>query len=216
MHRTPITLAALLVAASLTFAACGGEESSSSDDVVSAADVEGAPVGSTDDGSGEEAAASASEDEAILDWTQCMRDNGVDIADPTVDADGNVQLEPPTDGSFDPQSDDFVQAQTACEDLLEGVTFGGAADFDAIQDTFVDFADCLRDEGLDVGDPSFDGPPADGQGGPPAGDPGDGLTAELLEGLVPGLDAGDPATQPAIDSCESILVDGFDAAGIGG
>ncbi|MEN8114577.1 MAG: hypothetical protein ABFS21_09335 [Actinomycetota bacterium] len=36
----------------------------------------------------------ADTEEAMLAFTQCLRDQGIDIDDPTVDADGNVRLAP--------------------------------------------------------------------------------------------------------------------------
>lgn len=109
--------------------------------------------------------------DALLRYAACMRENGIDMADPTFDADGN-----PTGGGFgpdsgiDPRSDEFQKAQTACADLMAGVTLGGprdggGLDRDAIQNTLNDFTACLRDEGLDVDDITF-GPP----GGPADGD----------------------------------------------
>jgi hypothetical protein len=110
--------------------------------------------------------------DALLQYAACMRENGIDMADPTFDADGN-----PTGGGFGPnsgidrRSDEFQAAQTACGDLLEGVTLGGRGrngiDREAIQSSLNDFTACLRDEGLDVDDITF-GPPG-GAGGGPAG-----------------------------------------------
>jgi hypothetical protein len=217
MHRNRMIVALGAVAAAVTLTAgCGGSDDAGAGDVASL----DAAASATEAAADRATAATTSDDEALLEWAQCMRDNGVDVADPTVDADGNPQFAPPGgDSGIDPQSEEFQAAGEACNSLLEGTTFGGGAQLDGVQDLFVEFADCLRDQGLDVGDPDLgDGPPAGGDAGGPGagpGDPGDGLTAELLEGIVPGLDAGDPATQPAVDACESILVDGLDAAGIG-
>jgi hypothetical protein len=106
--------------------------------------------------------------DALLKYAACMRENGIDMADPTFDADGN-----PTGGGFgpdsgiDPQSDEFQKAQTACGDLLQGVTLGGRGgngfNRDAIQNGLNDFTACLRDEGLDVDDITF-GPPGGAAG----------------------------------------------------
>jgi hypothetical protein len=109
--------------------------------------------------------------DALLKYAACMRQNGVNMADPTFDADGN-----PTGGGFgqgsgiDPRSTEFQTAQKACGDLLQGVTLGGnrgrGLNRDAIQTGLNDFTACLRDEGLQVDDITF-GPP--GGGGPPGG-----------------------------------------------
>jgi hypothetical protein len=107
--------------------------------------------------------------DALLKYAACMRQNGVDMADPTFDADGN-----PTGGGFgrnsgiDRSSTEFQTAQKACGDLLQGVTLGGRGrnfNRDAIQNGLNDFTACLRDEGLAVDDITF---------GPPAGAAGNG------------------------------------------
>jgi hypothetical protein len=89
-----------------------------------------------------------------------MRQNGINMADPTFDADGN-----PTGGGFgpgsgiDPRSTEFQTAQKACGDLLQGVQFGGRGrtpiDREKIQNSLNDFTACLRDEGLAVDDITF-------------------------------------------------------------
>ncbi|MEO8264672.1 MAG: hypothetical protein ABI706_04085 [Ilumatobacteraceae bacterium] len=108
--------------------------------------------------------------DALLKYAACMRENGIDMADPTFDADGN-----PTGGGFgpgsgiDPRSTEFQTAQTACGDLLQGVQFGGRGrnpvDREAIQNSLNDFTACLRDDGLQVDDITF-GPPGGANGAP--------------------------------------------------
>ena len=120
--------------------------------------------------------------DAMLAYAQCMRNNGIDMADPTFDANGEPtgQLFGPESG-VDPQAEGFQAAQSACGDLLQGVVNGrgqgGGLDRDAIQASLNDFTACLRDQGLDVDDITFGGGqgPAGGTGeggfggGPPAG-----------------------------------------------
>ena len=68
----------------ITFAtACGGEASGSQ---VASLDVD-----STSEAATTETSTPADTQEARLAFAQCMRDNGVDMEDPTFDADGNVQ-----------------------------------------------------------------------------------------------------------------------------
>jgi hypothetical protein len=113
--------------------------------------------------------------DALLKYAACMRENGVNMADPTFDADGN-----PSGGGFgqgsgiDPRSDAFQAAQKACGDLLQGVTLGGAGrgggfDREAIQTSLNDFTACLRDEGLQVDDITFGPQGGAGGGGAPDG-----------------------------------------------
>jgi hypothetical protein len=128
--------------------------------------------------------------DALLKYAACMRSNGVDMADPTFDADGN-----PTGGGFgrnsgvDRSTPEFQTAQKACGNLLQGITLGGGrgGNFNrqAIQDGLNDFTACLRDEGLAVDDITF-GPPAGaagGNGGATAGSvPGGGGTGRGFGG----------------------------------
>lgn len=170
---------------SLVVAACGGSDTTSS---------QVASLGTlASDGTGDGAATSdtldaADTQEAVLAYAACMRENGVDMADPTFDADGNMEggLGFGPDSGIDPQSDEFQAAQEACGDLIDGIALGGPGggrgdfDPDAIQAALTDFTACLRDEGLDVDDITF-GP---GAGGGPGGG-GDGA-ATAGTGAVPG------------------------------
>jgi hypothetical protein len=166
-----------------------------------------------------------------------MRENGVDMEDPTFDADGNTTggiFGAPGGGSgIDPSSDEFQTAIEACGDLLEGLQLGGGPgggfDVDEIAASLNDFTACLRDEGLDVDDIEFAGPGGPGGGpGPNAdgslppggfnGGPPDGATGgpggagfnptqQMIEQL--GLDDTDPAVTAAIEACQSILDGAF-------
>jgi hypothetical protein len=222
------SISVLAISFALVATACGSGASGDSDV---------ASLGSTADASASTTVAAADSQEALLEYAACMRENGVDMADPTFDADGNA-----TGGGFggnsgiDPQSDAFQTAQTACGDLLQGVTLGGgnAPDFSSIQTSLSDYTACLRDEGLDVDDITLGGPggagangaptgsiPAGGGGfgGPggsvPAGGPGGAggfdPTDQIVEQL--GLDDSDPAVSAALDNCESILTSAFAGAG---
>lgn len=209
-------LLALAASTALMLSACG--DSGDTSDAAALPAVENADAGSGDTASGQSAAADPDvpEDEAVLEWAQCMRDNGVDIADPTVDADGNVQLGAPT-GDANPQSGEFQVASEACGDLLSGTTFTGPAGgggIDGLQEGLVAFTTCLRDEGLDVGDVDLgSGPPVGAAGAAPGGD---GLSLDLLASVIPGFDPEDPNAQSAVDTCQPALTEAFNAIGLGG
>ena len=163
------SIAVLGMSVALLATACGSTNNAS---------AQVASLGSTT-GTAPDTTSPVDTQDALLKYAACMRENGIDMADPTFDADGN-----PTGGGFgpdsgiDPQSDEFQTAQTACGDLLQGVQFGGrgrnGVDREAIQNSLNDFTACLRDEGLDVDDITF---------GPPGG--AAGANAGATDGSVP-------------------------------
>jgi hypothetical protein len=129
------------------------------------------------DGSSTATTVAGDSQEAILAFAACMRDNGIDMQDPTFDANGNATGgglfgAPGGDNNFDPSSDEFQTAIAACQSFLDGVQLGGGPgggggfNGDAIQAALNDFTACLRDEGLDVDDITFAGPGGPGGGGP--------------------------------------------------
>jgi hypothetical protein len=167
----------------------------------------------------------------ILAYTACLREQGLDVADPTFDADGNL------DGGFfgpdsgiDPRSEEFRAAQEACGSLIEGVTLGGPGggnfDPEAMQQATLAYTECLRDEGLEVDDLDFSaqggpgggagvgpgGAPPDGSapdgsmpdGGDPGQGPGDGDPGNRLAEIL-GLDPDDPTVAAALEVCAPVL-----------
>ncbi len=178
MHHAPFTrlVTTTGLVALLALAACGGDSASGS---------KVASLGTTpSNGSTADTVAPADTQEALLAFAACMRENGVDMDDPTFDADGNVTsggIGP--DSGIDMGSEDARTAMETCGSLIQNVQFGGGPggglDRDAIQTAMTDFTACLRDQGLDVDDISFGGGPGDGGGGGQAPDgsvptPGDG------------------------------------------
>lgn len=122
------------------------------------------------------------DEERLLDFAECMRENGVGFPDPVVEADGTVTFGfPPGGGGGGLQrlgeigrDPDLLTARDACGGLLEGLAFGpGQGGFDLIelQDTLLEFARCMRDNGVDMADPDLSrfGPGGNGDdqpGGP--------------------------------------------------
>ena len=122
------------------------------------------------------------DEESLLAFAECMRENGVDFPDPVVEADGTVTFgsRPGNGGGGfaalreigrDP---DLPAARAACQGLVEGVAFGpgqGGFDLIEIQDALLEFARCMRDNGVDIGDPDMSvfapgADPNDEPGGP--------------------------------------------------
>ena len=191
----------LLVAAlALIATACGG---SGNDESSGVASLEGGSNSINDSAAGSEATGEdVDPEEAMLALTQCLRDQGIDIADPTVDADGNPQLSRPNFGEGGPD-EGFREAVQACEGLIEGVTLGGQRpDLTEIQDELLEFASCMRDNGYDMEDPDLSAFGQPGQGG-------------QGRGIFGAIDPDDPAFESALESCEGILA-GFGPGGGGG
>ena len=231
-----------VIAALAALSACGGtatDASGTDADVASLDDVatleadDGSSDGQTSEADGE---TTLTADEAALEFSACLRDQGLDVPDIGVDADGNVEVRDAFE-NIDRSDDSFREALQGCNELLADAGFGGGgrgagggiADNVEIQDAFVALTDCVRDEGFEEateitlgqpgggqagGEDAADGPPADGQRGqgenqgPGAGDQTSRLATQM------GLDPEDPAVIDAMDACSSILDDAFSTAGI--
>lgn len=217
-------LGATLATASLVvLAACGGSsEATDSDQVASLATDEEA-ASEADEATGDQ----QSVDEAALEFSQCLRDEGLDVADIGVDANGNIDVRSAL-ANVEPDTEGFREALDSCRDVLEGVGFGGRggpgglADNTDIADAMLDFSDCVRSEGFeDIPDLTLQGrgagtqpegePPASGEGNRQGGF-GDRTTrfAEQLD-----LDPDDPDVVAAMDVCMPIVDQAFTDAGVG-
>ncbi|MEM7284890.1 MAG: hypothetical protein AAF480_00930 [Actinomycetota bacterium] len=195
--------AALLLAVGLVAVACGGSDDETTTAAVASLDE----TTTVTDDPADEAPAERTDEEAMLAFSQCVRDNGVaEFTDPTTDADGNVSFDLFGSG-IEIGTDTFDSAVEACQFEVEGLNIGGGQGIDQteVEDVMLDFTECLRSEGLDVGDFTF--PDA---GGPPAGGGEDGgfelsgSRNDLLAAVL-GLDADDPAVEAAIETCEPLL-----------
>lgn len=131
---------------------------------------------------------------AILAFTQCLREQGLDVADPEVDADGNLRplLRPARPQDID--REEAAAAREACAEYLDAIALGfERVDRGIIEDLLVEYAACMRDNGVDMPDPGFDDGPGPGQG------PGGGPFGEI--------DRDDPAFQEADGVCRSVFTD---------
>jgi hypothetical protein len=113
----------------------------------------------------------------LLQYAQCMRDNGVQLPDP-VDGQPGSMYE-----GVDQESPAFQQADEVCSPILQGTVEErkqqNSEDAEQQQDEMLSLAQCLRDHGIDVPDPV---PGAE----TPFGD---------------SLDRTDPATAKALEEC---------------
>ena len=156
-----------------------------------------------------------SDEERLLAFAQCMRDNGVDFPDPVVEADGTVTFgfRPGSAGGGPAvlreigRDPDLPAAREACQGLVEGVAFGsGPGGFDRIeiQDALLEFARCMRDHGVDIGDPDLR---AFGPGGSDDDQPG---------GPFGVIDLDDPDWAAAFEVCQQRLPGAGEGARFGG
>lgn len=136
------------------------------------------------------APAEQTDEERALGFTQCMRDEGVDLADPTINADGSIVLfQPGANSHIDPTDPEVTNAADVCGELIAGASFlpGAGLDRSEIEDRLLGFAQCLRDLGFDVDDPDISG----GFAGGPAAIFGDNF------------DPTDPANADAVQQCQA-------------
>ena len=169
----------LAVAALGLVVGCGGGSDASSPGADGGGAAAGAPSsqGSSDSAQGQ------------AQFAQCMRDQGIDIPDPA-EGGARPQDRPPTVGL---DSDAARQAMQACRQYLQGA--GGqspAPDASGSQGAGSEFAQCMRDEGIDLPAPQAGQTPAPGSGG---------------------LDSEDPAVQAALTKCGSLIQGGVPGPG---
>ncbi len=146
----------------------------------------------------------------MLAFAQCMRDEGVDMEDPTVDADGNLGFggfRGPGGGQEDGgQPDGFREAIAVCQPMLDGLELGfGRANQTDLQDTLLEYAQCMRDNGYAMDDPDLT------TFGPGSGEEGAENERRAPFGDV---DFEDPAFQAAQTVCGDVL-GGFGPGGQG-
>jgi hypothetical protein len=188
MRRVALVLmmAALLV---VTATACGDKEGNSGVATIdgTSGSSDGADNGD-DDGDGSDTSA---EDQA-LEFSKCMRENGVpDFPDPQVNDEGGIMI----NRSGGPDSVDREaeeKAMKACEDKMPrgGGNFS-EEDRAEMQDAFLEYAQCMREHGIDMPDPDFSG---------------DGGAFRMGVG-ADGMDPNDPTFEKADEACNDKLGD---------
>lgn len=167
--KTTTTMLAALVLAGL-LGACGDDDS-----------ADGASDGGADD--------------AVLDWVECMREEGIELSDPVTDPGGGVSLGDPGDAS----PEDMDAAQEVC-----GPSPGlGAQDLseEDQQAAALEFAECMRNEGID------DFPDPDFSDTGPGGAAGESDEEVGVAPLAPfgDIDLDDPEVAAAFEACQDVL-----------
>ncbi len=142
--------------------------------------------------SGSDAAQGGDRTEQLRQFAQCMRDNGVDVADP--DAGGGFQPGAGATrgpGGFDRNNPNFQKAIEACRDKLPNG--GQPPKLSAEQlEQYRQFAQCMRDHGADVPDPNPDG------------------TLQFGRGRATGqFDPNDPTFSAALNACRDKIAGVF-------
>jgi len=189
VKRISVALLALALAA----AACGGTEASTG-----VASLDEAAT-TTTAGAGD---ATVDTEEAVLAFAECLRAEGLDVPDPEFDGEGGFtfgfrEAFRVEGGGPD---EEFQGAFEACGELLEGVAQQfERPDLSEIQDDLLAFAECMRDNGIEVADPDLS---ELGQG------PG--------RGRIFDLDINDPLVQAAGEICQSELAFARPGGGPGG
>jgi hypothetical protein len=160
MRKHWAALAAAITIGSL--AACGGGGGSGNGAEVASID-DTSPDTTTDGTTGDTVAdAPTDPEEAMLAFTECMRDHGVDMPDPEMAKPATGGAKPgnaviAVDG--DPNDPMFQKANEACEPLMANMRSDLEDDPERLaemKEQMLAFAQCMRDQGIDMPDPTFD------------------------------------------------------------
>jgi hypothetical protein len=143
----------------------------------------GSGTGSSGAGGGE----SASVEEGRLEFAECMRAHGVEMEDPKPGQSIDVG------GDNDPTT---KKALAACNGKLGGGQELTSGEDEELKEGALAFSECMRDEGIDMGDPKFLG-----------------RGKFLLD--IAGLDTESPAFKAAQEACQSKMPE-LDVTGVGG
>ncbi len=160
-----ILLAAVAIAIALLGAACG-EPTDAADGVASlgteATDTTDVADGSQGDStSSTDAPSAADPEDAMVDFARCMREHGVDVADPQTSGagagGGGVMIE--IGDGIDPE--EMEAAQEACQPLMADAIGDfeppDPEELERMQEQMLEFAKCMREHGVDFADPVFSG-----------------------------------------------------------
>jgi hypothetical protein len=225
--------AAPVIAGLAALTACGGTSTDASEgptDVATLESGDGLGDGQSSEATGD---ATLTADEAALEFSSCLRDQGLDVPDIGVNANGNVEVRDAFE-NIDRSGESFRDALQSCNEILDDAGFGGGGagpgggirDNVEVQDAFVALTDCVREQGFEeateitLGQPGGEQvgggqEPGDGgqrgQGesqGPGAGDRTSRLATQM------GLDPDDLDVVAALEVCSPILDEAFSAAGV--
>jgi hypothetical protein len=127
-------------------------------------------------------------EEAGLEFAECVRAHGVAIEDPKPGQSIDLGA-----GANDPKT---KAALAACNGLLEGGQELSTDEDEELKEGALAFAKCMREEGIEMGDPTFLGP-------------------GKFHFDIAGLDTESPVFEAAEESCKGKLPE-LDLTGVGG
>jgi hypothetical protein len=205
-------VAALLIGV-LALAACGGGDGSDEEGVATLDDsgTDSDDSATSDDqtsddddrgsgGAGGRPEMSEEFEDALLEYAECMRDEGIDFPDPSTNGDGMIVIGPGGDDAPPSASEmeEFEAADEACRHIMEAVQDElprlDPEQEAEMRDQALAFAECMREHGIDFPDPQFE------DGG------GVGIALE-------GIDPEDPDFQEAQEECSGEAGGIFSAGG---
>lgn len=151
MKRTIIALAAVAL-----LAGCGSDQVERQ--VASLATGDSTPASS---GATTTTAVSNPQD-AALNFAECMREHGIDMPDPVMSDGGGVAIQIGGGADGAPlDSDTMDTANAACEHFMKDAagtfTPPSPEEQEKMKEDMLAFSKCMRDHGIDMPDPTFDG-----------------------------------------------------------
>jgi hypothetical protein len=151
-HKTTIiaVLIAAVVISALPLIACRSD----SNDVPTLKDTKSAPVDAPGAPKADAADPLLDNEAKMMALTECLREQGIEVLDPVVDADGNVDKPEFAEGvEYDKET--MGQAWEACEHHLEGFIWEKEnVDVSEQVDQYIALATCLREKNYDLDDPT--------------------------------------------------------------
>lgn len=147
-HRLTGLAAIAAAAMALIVAACGGSSEPGPD----VAELDTTPTETTELAPEESRAA----EDIIVDFTQCLRDEGFAVPDPDFNASAAETQRGLAEAGIDVNDPEFTTAIETCEPRLAGILSAiPIEDLQALSEATIEYARCMRENGIDLPDPDF-------------------------------------------------------------
>lgn len=181
-------LVATVLVLTLVATACGGSENAEPR-VPGAEDLAAEPIAEPTSSGSTPAAGTRDAQDILVDFTECLRDEGFAVPDPDFSLSAAQTQERLAAAGIDTTSREFEAAIEACEPLLAGILQQiPTDDLLAFAEATVDYSECMRENGIDLPDPDF---------------------TQGLSGLFGNteIDTSDPAFAAADRTCQRVFED---------